>query len=195
MPFRPVGCRANVGPMRWERLFADLEARLEAEEAAGVAADVTDQVRAERARLAMVDRLRAHVGCELSWHLVTGAAMPGRLLDLGSDWVLLKVGRGSLLVPIWAVEAVGGLSSVSVLDGSEVARRLGIGVVLRGLSRDRALVSVGLGEDRSVTGTIDRVGVDHFDLAVHPADEPRRAGAVIRVQCLRLAAVTGIGVH
>ena len=39
----------------------------------------------------------------------------------------------------------------------------------------------------AVTGTIDRVGRDHLDLAVHPADGWRRASSVARIEVLALA--------
>jgi hypothetical protein len=182
--------------MRWERLFADLEARLEAEERATTDADVVDLVRAERARLAVRDRLRAHLDESLIWSLVSvGEPLPGRLLDVGSDWVLIESRSGEMLIPIGAVQGIEGLSRMAAPDSSEVARRLGIGVILRGLSRDRAVVSVRLPADQWVTGTIDRVGADHVDIAVHPQDESRRGRAVLGVRCLLLPAVVGITVH
>jgi len=182
--------------MRWERLFADLEARLEAEERAAAEAEVVDLVRAERARLAIRDRLQAHVGELLTWSFVTGdPALTGRLLDVGADWVLVGAASGELLIPISAVQSIAGLSRFTAPEAGEVARRLGIGVILRGLSRDRALVRVRLRGDQRVIGTIDRVGADHFDVAVHPDDEPRRARAVLEVRCLLLPAVVGIAVR
>jgi hypothetical protein len=182
--------------MRWERLFADLEARLEAEEGIAVAGDVADLVRAEQAQLAVRDRLRAHLNEELTWSFVSGdPPMTGRLLDVGADWVLVEATGGEMLIPTAAVACIGGLSRQVAPDSSEVARRLGIGVILRGLLRDRAVVSVRFPGDQCVTGTIDRVGADHVDIAVHPQDEPRRARAVVGVRCLRLPAVVAITVH
>ena len=40
-----------------------------------------------------------------------------------------------------------------------------------------------------VHGTIDRVGRDHVDLAVHDRGEPRREGAVREVRIVPLAAL------
>ena len=87
------------------------------------------------------------------------------------------------------------MSRFTAPEAGVVARRLGIGVILRGLSRDRAVVSVRLRGDQRMTGTIDRVGTDHFDLAVHPDDEPRRERVVREVRCLLLPAVVGIAVR
>ena len=182
--------------MRWERLFDDLEARLEAQERADGDAEAIDLVRAERARIGVLDRLRAHLGSPLVWSLAGGRSpVSARLLDLGADWILVGADRGQMLIPIGAVQSIGGLSRSARPEEGEVVRRLKIGLVLRGLSRDRALVSVRLADDRTVTGTIDRVGTDHIDVAVHPDDVPRRGPAVIEVRCVLLPAVVAVTVH
>jgi hypothetical protein len=179
--------------MRWERLFADLEARLEAEERAVQAGDIADLVRAEHGRLALADRLRAHLGEILTWSLGSGdASLEGELLDVGADWVLVKSARGEALIPIVAVQFIGGLSRAARPEPGEVARRLGLGVVLRGLARDRAVVDLRLRGDLRMTGTIDRVGADHLDLAVHPADLPRRGDVVLGVRCLPMPAIVSV---
>jgi hypothetical protein len=182
--------------MRWERLFADLEARLEAEERATWDGDVADLVPAERGQLTLADRLRAHLGESLSWSLGFGdPSLDGELLDIGADWVLIKAGRGETLIPIGAVQYVSGLSRVAEPDSGELARRLGLGVVLRGLARDRAVVNVRLRGDLRATGTIDRVGTDHLDLAVHAGDLPRRRDAVLGVRCLPIQAIVSVVVQ
>jgi hypothetical protein len=179
--------------MRWERLFADLEARFEAEERATADGDLIDLVRAERGRLTFRDRLQAHSGESLTWSLGFGEITEeGELLDLGADWVLVRTVRGEVLIPSAAVQYVSGLSRAASPVTGEVARRLGLAVVLRGLSRDRAVVSVRLRGDHRMTGTIDRVGADHLDLAVHPADQPRRSAAVLGVRCLLFHAIVGV---
>jgi hypothetical protein len=70
--------------------------------------------------------------------------------------------------------------------GSALAARLTLPFVLRDLCRRRAAVDLriasahGGGEPGtgSVHGTIDRVGRDHLDLAVHEAGRPRREASV-----------------
>jgi hypothetical protein len=182
--------------MRWERLFADLEARLAAEERNAWEGDLADLVRAERAQLTLADRLRAHLGESLTWSLGFGdPSLDGELLDVGADWVLIKAVRGETLIPIAAVQCVGGLSRAAGPDPGVVARRLGLGVVLRGLARDRAAVSVVLRGELSLVGTIDRIGKDHLDLAVHAADRPRRSNAVHAVRCLPIQAIVSLTVR
>ena len=55
------------------------------------------------------------------------------------------------------------------------ARRFGLGYALRGLSRDRATVTVLDISGGLATGTIDAVGADHLQVALHHGDQPRRA--------------------
>ena len=63
--------------------------------------------------------------------------------------------------------------------------RLGLPFVLRDLCRRRRGVEV-VTRQGTVTGTLDRVGRDHVDLAVHPLDRWRRADAVAQVRVLAL---------
>src|SRR3712207_719261 len=158
--------------MRWVRLFADLEAQLESEERADFEAELGDLVRAERSAVALRDRLRAQVGSTLTWHL-RGQSMEARLLDVGSDWALLRDARGDSLLPLAALVGISGITRAAALDDGPVARSLRLTIVLRGLARDRSPVLVTLAGGGALAGTIDRVGADHVDVAVHPLDQPR----------------------
>lgn len=175
--------------MRWELLFADLEAYAEAAERQAFDSDVADRGRAERAVLTLGDRLRGHLGGELRFRLlITGDRVSGRLADVGGDWVLLDDG-GSVVLSLAAVAGVDGLSRLAAPEAGMLARNVRIGVVLRRLGRDRAPVRLTLLDGTTFTGTIDRVGADHLDLARHPADESRRVGAVRGVTVIRLDAL------
>lgn len=177
--------------MRWELLFADLEAYAEAAERAAFDADVADRGRAERAVLTLADRLRGHLGGELAFRLLTGDRVRGLLVDVGGDWVLLDDG-GSVVLPLGAVAGVDGLSRSASPATGVLARTVRIGVVLRRLARDRVPVRLTLLDGTALTGTVDRVGADHLDLAQHPTDEARRAGSVRGVVVLRLGAVAQV---
>jgi hypothetical protein len=179
--------------MRWERLFDDLEAQAEADERAGFEAELGDLVRAERGALTLADRLRAHVGCDLTWSLADGELLHGELLELGADWVLLRPPGADVVLPLAEVIGIGGLSRSAVAE-TGLRRSLRLTLVLRGLARDRSAVVVFLPSGARLTGTIDRVGADHVDLAVHDLDQPRRAWTVSAVRCVPIAAVRRIAV-
>ena len=173
--------------MRWTALFDDLEAQLEAADDAELAAEVADRSRREAALLALHDRLRGSLG-----------ALHGRLRDSGPDWLLLEEPGGrEALVPLAAVLGVTGVGPRSSVpdSGGPVARRLDLRWALRGLARSRAGVVVGLSDGSLLPGTLDRVGLDHLDLAEHPAGEVRRPTAVrsVRLVPLRALAVVRSG--
>jgi hypothetical protein len=199
--------RGAAGPtvtgVRWDALFADLEAQLDAAVAAGD--DVAGLVRAEVARTDLADRLRAHAGAAVVLRLTDGQWLRGAVLEAAPQWLLLAEGAtgepgghplgGStgrqVLVPLTALERVGGLSRAVAPPPGAVERRLGLGAALRALSRDRVPVGLLLAGG-ALSGTIDRVGADHLDLAVHPAGEARRAAAVTEVAVVPFAALLGV---
>lgn len=172
--------------MRWEALFADLDAQWEAAEAAELAVEVADRSRREMAYLRLVDRLRPAVGSRLRFDVASPAGpergtITGRLLALGVDWLLADDGTGGeVLVPLRSVQVVRGLRGEAAHPGHEgqVGARLDLRHVLRGVARDRSGCLVTLTDGRTVSGTIDRVGVDFVDLAEHAPDEFRRSRSV-----------------
>ncbi|GAA3591719.1 hypothetical protein GCM10022223_02890 [Kineosporia mesophila] len=177
--------------MRWDELFDDLEARFDEQERAEAEADLVDLVRGERDRVTFTDRLRAHLGGVIALDLRDGSNRRGTVLEVGRDWVLLS-DRTGLLVPVDAVVSAGGLSRQSLPEEGKVGCRLRLGTVLRGLSRDRAGVGIDFWPTGRLDGTIDRVGSDHLDLAVHPSDVARRVGEVRQVRTVPFQAMAAI---
>jgi hypothetical protein len=179
--------------VRWERLFGDLEAQLEAAERAELDDEVADRTRREVARTELVDRLRAATGSRLDVTLRGTGVVTATVERVGADWVLLAEShRATLLAPVAAITSVRNLGRAAAAPPDEVARRLDVRFVLRGLARDRAAVALLLDDGAALTGTIDRVGADHLDLAEHPLDVPRRTGLVPAVRTVPLAALTAV---
>lgn len=181
------------GRVRWQALFDDLEAQLAAADAAELSAEVADRTRRETGLLRVVDRLRPAQGHPVTVALGAVGTVHGTLLDTGPDWLLLaEHGAREVLVPLDAVLGVTGLDARAQAPGSEgeVGRRLDLRWALRGLARSRAGVALVLRDGSVVTGTLDRVGADHVDLAEHAPGEPRRPADVRQVRLVPLPAIT-----
>lgn len=178
--------------VRWQALFDDLEAQLAAEEAAELRAEVADRTRREGARLRIRDRLEPSLASPVAVAVHGGGIVHGQLLDAGGDWLLLaETGGREVLLPLDAVLGIAGLSARSAAPGSEgeVGKRLDLRWALRGLARSRSGVQVVLRDGSTLSGTVDRVGADHLDLAEHAPGEARRAGAVRQVRLVPLGAL------
>lgn len=188
MPQRAHLLSRYGGGVRWQDLFADLEAQLLAEQRRELQAEVADRTRRERAEVTVLDRAARSVGQLIT--VVTGAgSVRGTLDDLGKDWLLVQEqGRHAALVPMTAVAAVVGLDTRSDDDWG-MGRRFGLGVALRAVARDRAPVAIHDVAGGLATGTIDKVGADHLDLAEHPADAVRRATALTGHRVVPFAAI------
>ncbi|MEO7234404.1 MAG: hypothetical protein ABIW80_03415 [Lapillicoccus sp.] len=190
--------------MRWERLFDDLEAQLEADASRELSAEVADRTRRERAQLRLAERLTAVVDAHPVELRVAGlGTLRGVVWGTGPEWVLLdqrapsphgSVGEGGpdrpVLVATTAIRAVVGLAGAR--PGGAVARGFGLGAALRAVSRDRAVVDVVDIDGTVVTGTIDAVGQDLVEIAEHPGDLPRRSEHVLRVVAMPFLALAAV---
>lgn len=184
---RPPATVLYIPGMRWEDLFADLEAQWDQERRADQEAQVPGLVRAERAAVGWTDRAATATGRHLG--VVTAAGrVSGRLQDLGGDWLLLDETGRSVLVPVAAVLAITGLPLRSTGQRRHT-RRLGLGAALRGIGRDRAGVTVHDTGGGQYTGSIDWVGADHLDLSEHPADAVRRPAEITGRRTVPFAAI------
>ena len=164
--------------MRWNLLFDDLEAQLDREERREREGEVADRTRRERAQLDLHSRLLANVDNPRVVLRLPSHPLSGRLVDVGPDWLLLEADRRSVIVALSALRAVGGLVPGARVP-SVLARRFGLGAALRAVSGDRATVEV-LDLDGGVaTGTIDVVGADHVEVALHASDAFRRQANVV----------------
>ena len=177
--------------MRWEQLFADLSAQFDAAEMAADDAELASRTRAEIGAVGLQDRLRGVLGSTVVLRGRDVGSLEGVLTDVGVDWLLL-VQRGQDVLIAWrAVQSVAaiGRASAPPSDPGPVRSRLDLRWALRAVARDRSPVRVVLEGGQELTGTIDRVGADFFDLAEHAPDEYRRAGAVWRTQAVLMDAV------
>ncbi|MBS1675544.1 MAG: hypothetical protein JSS74_16435 [Actinobacteria bacterium] len=189
--------------MEWDRLFEDLEDQIasgwEAERAALDA-------EAERLRIARLD-LRARLGAladegtTATAVLADSTVVTGALRAVGADWAALQpeTSRGLVLLPsaaveLWKLDHGALLSSgASAAALSPLRERMTLGFVVRDLARRRSGVTVRTRSSTVLSGTIDRAGSDHFDLALHDAGAPRRTQAIRGFRIVPFSAVLSIG--
>lgn len=176
---------------RWNNLFDDLEGQLEQELGAEGVDLMAEEERLRLGRMSLRDRLLAlkNAGAPVRLTITSGEVLPVTIATIGRDWLAGDIADGSVrarqcIVPLFAVagitlasEQVAASLAAGAAEETGLAARLGLAFILRDLCRRRRAVDVVLGTIQ-VHGTIDRVGRDHFDLAVHDPAEPRRASAV-----------------
>ena len=192
--------------MRWENLFDDLETQLERELTAEELDLEVEEERLRLGRLSVRDRLvalhEAQSGSEyrIAVTLTTGERLVVHPVAFGRDWFSADVAtEGSrtlqCLVPLGALASVAldpalvprSLAGPAAPDGHpSLSARLGLTFVLRDLCRRRRAVDLVLAAGE-VHGTLDRVGRDHVDLAVHDRGAARREREVREIRIVPLA--------
>lgn len=190
--------------VRWDGFFDDLEDQLASEWEAERAALDTEAERLRLSRVAFGDRLRGLSAADpCAFEFVDGTVVTGEVCAVGGDWVgiSLETTRGVVLAPFGGLLAVG-VSQPDLLRSARpdvppargLSERMTIGFVLRDLARRRlpvVLHTVG----RTFTGTIDRAGADHLDLALHDPGAPRRAAEVRGYRLVPFASIAWIGLE
>ncbi|WP_345801940.1 hypothetical protein AAIB33_02195 [Microbacterium sp. AZCO] len=122
-----------------------------------------------------------------SFEFRDGTVVAAEVSGVGADWAALQPSparTGAIIAPLSAIMSIGMphpdllRSARPVAATSSLAERMTLGFALRDLVRRRVGVTLHLVHGRSLSGTIDRAGADHLDLAVHEPGAPRRADAV-----------------
>lgn len=194
--------------MRWDSLFDDLETQLEREISVEESDVDAEEERLRLGRLSLRDRLVAihnatapGDAAPLGVILAHGDRLTVRPVLVGRDWFSADIIDGSsqqrqCIIPLYSVLGISVSASratASLADGGgvvhpELSARLGLPFVLRDLCRRRRAVDV-VSPAGTVHGTIDRVGKDHFDLAIHEPGAQRRVSEVKELRLLPLASV------
>lgn len=184
--------------MRWDHLFDDLSAQLEHELQSEQLDLEQEEERLRLGRMPLRDRLvalrTAPLGDgEVRVRLVGGETVRVRIVTVGRDWfagAVVDAPRPTqAAISVAAVDSLvltpeqSATSIVPSTEPSELGARLGIAFLLRDLCRRRATVTLRT-PGGEVTGTIDRVGRDHLDLAEHDRDVPRRTSAVTQLRVI-----------
>ena len=196
--------------MRWNRFFEDLEHELDSELEVQQASVDGEAERLRVSRLELRTRFLALSGSGVLLELAGGSLLIGRLVAVGADWIgLIREPGGAALVPLRSIHAVrigreamlasvgAGVGASAGKDSAKPARtslseRQTFGYVLRDLARRRIAVVLQQNDERALAGTIDRVGADHLDLALHDRGAPRREAEVSGYRIVPLAAVAWV---
>ena len=178
--------------MRWDALFADMEAQLASAHQLAQDSEVSERLRTDFAGIDLEARLQSQLGRQLKVDLGLPGSFEGALSHVGRGWIALH-GRRSAVVSLGHVVLIAGMDRFSAVDSPPA--RLGLASALRGLSRDRAEVQVYLAGQQAAAaldGSIDRVGKDFFELSLTPRGEPRRPGNVRGAGVVPLHAVAAV---
>ena len=179
--------------MRWDALFDDLESQLQSAASAEQESEIRGRTRAEQARVTFAQRLRGQVGQSIT--VTTGAdrSVHGVLTNVGAQWLAITVEGRSTVVPFASLQAVRGLGRAVGQPLGVVEARLGLGSVLRVLSRDRVPVALWLTLSRTrFTGVIDRVGADFVELGHGISGDTGRPNSTRDVVTVPLAAIDSV---
>lgn len=189
--------------VRWENLFDDLESQLEHELGTEDADLRAEEERLRLGRLSFRDRLMScSAGADaspLSLRLRDGSSLSLTPSAFGKDWLAGDVvdtrrERTQAIVPLRAVVSAsldGGSLAASVLPppaGARLVDRLGIAFVLRDLCRRRCALRL-VTDTGTLAGTLDRVGRDHVDLAMHEPGSARRTRNVAEIRLVPFDAI------
>ncbi|MCW2603733.1 MAG: uncharacterized protein JWN61_1868 [Pseudonocardiales bacterium] len=197
---------------RWERLAFDLEAQAASWEIAERAGEIAERQRIEDGRMRLADRLRwiegrgdgsgngdaARGAVALSAVVLTcagGVRIRGAIVRVVSDALIVAEDGGrEALVSLAMVLSATGLSRLAVDPDTAgvVESRIGLRHLIRSVVRDRSAVRVHLADGSVLDGTLDRVGADFVELAVHAAGEARRRDAVRHTALVALGALVAI---
>jgi hypothetical protein len=176
-------------------LFADLEGQASQLLAAERGVEVEERARIEASQIGLIDRLRTAVGNPIMLRCRGGVTVSGSIRRVSLQWLLIAEDAGrEAVVPIAAIVSVSGLGRLSAVPNTmgQVESRLGIRHALRGIARDRSAVRILLADSIVIDGTVDRVGADFIEVAVHAPGELRRRGEVRDVVAVAISQIVAL---
>jgi hypothetical protein len=193
--------------MRWDNLFDDLEGQLEQVISAEDVDLRAEEERLRLGRLSLRDRILSVHNARgddseqtIRLFLANGDQVVVRPATFGRDWFSGDIvdetsRRQQCVVPIDAIAGVA-LTRIQMTQSlnaspdesnrNSLSARLSLAFVLRDLCRRRTAVDLRT-PTGSLFGTIDRVGRDHVDLAMHDQGVPRRESEVVQSRVVPLS--------
>jgi hypothetical protein len=175
--------------MRWDELFADLEADAMGLDQREQDLEIAERTRIELSRIAMSTRLAAGLGAAVELRAGAVGLLRGRIERVTARWLLLGADQVQWVVSIDDLLGIRGLPVRARGAGSPAESRLGWGSAWRVLAQDRAELHVVRRDGSSLDAVAERVGEDFVELAVSSSDRRMRElvpfAAVVAVRCPR----------
>lgn len=176
-----------------EKLFRDFEVQIKAERQKEIELDARELQRAEYARIQHLDRLAAQLGQELTVAVEGAQVYTGELQALGSGWIQMRSQTENVLIPQHALVWWEGGSRFSSVDAGSVKRQLTLGYALRALCSARLPVRIFHTSDSLTTeGTIERVGLDFIEVAVHGIEGNFRSKHILGYRMLSVSQIGAV---
>lgn len=178
--------------MRWELLFADLEAQMHAASALDMEQRVNELARIEASQLMLSEALRGALNMRLSIVMGNGLAFHGQISKVEPQWVLLNEGDRSVILPLAKIIRIQGLGAQRAKPTSSI--HFTLPAALRVLARNRAMVVLDLDGARggAVRGVLDQVGADYVQLMQLADGVGRDAGNAQGTVVIPLAALVAV---
>jgi hypothetical protein len=188
--------------VRWQRLFDDLEEQLSIERAHESRELERESQRLHAARSTLRDRLLAMPADAVIAVDLGNEQLRARVAWVVQDAVVVELveQRDDIaVVPLASIDGFFLADSVAHGVGSRIEAsssplhdRMTLGFLVREAARRRMPSRVLLANGRTMTGTIDRAGADHLEIALHDAGQPRRQSTVSGSRTLAFAAIACI---
>ncbi|OMH27045.1 hypothetical protein BKD30_03915 [Tersicoccus phoenicis] len=184
--------------MRWDALFEDLQSQWSTLQDRVRESEIAERTRLDHLGVTLAGRLRASTGRRVRVLQDDGETIDGILGFTGADWTCLRSGTLDVIVVASWCRSWEGLHRAAVPTPSALSDRLTLASALRGLSRDRAVVTLSLATgpgSTAVRGRIERVGRDFLDVTpVHPGElRPDRAGVATTVPMTACVRISSLG--
>lgn len=178
--------------MRWERLFANIEAQEAAESLRAQEDSIAEMTRLLASEETLQERLLTRLDQQLTL-ILSGRESVLRLSlsAVGKDWIAGREAGREVLIQLRHIMAfVPETGPSSQRAGDPRVLTVGFRSALRELARQRQRVEVKMASgEASFGGTIDHVAVDHCVLVQHAADEFRREKAIRAVTWLPITSI------
>ncbi|MFW0154440.1 hypothetical protein ACN08X_00115 [Rothia sp. P6271] len=159
-----------------EKIFRDYEAQLDSLRQQELESSAHELQRAEFAKVQQLDRLAAQQGKNVRICCSSSISWNAELETVGNGWVQLRSGAENILLPLRSIMWWEGGNHHAQVDTGTLMRKLNFSYAFRALSIARTPLRIFHRDFVTTTeGTIEKVGLDFIEVALHPLDGQYRS--------------------